>query len=406
VLALAVLAGVTVVRFGVWAAVDEAAHYDYLLTVAEDHRLPLIGDSNHEVTREISFRTYPRPSGRDPAALGLAGHSYEAFQPPLYYLLAAPAFMLRSDHLQKVKAVRAFDALLLLLAAGAVWWLAGLVAPQRRELAAAAGLSVLLWPGVVVRAVTISPTALELVLAIVLLGVLWRIHAGAGRRWMAAAGALLAACLLTKATLVYLVPLAAFVLVRRRDARGLALATAIGLLLIAPWLAFNHHHYGSLTADRQARAQQRPLVNPTGRHYGASDVAHFTRRLLDNVLPTEWRKQLDVGWVQVAVLLLDALLLGGWLLVARRGPPAWFFIAPVIAGYVVMVVVLLGEQWPSFNLRYLYAVLPGLAIGVVAAAPERQARWGVVASLALVAALWVDMFGAFYFTGVGHALGI
>jgi 4-amino-4-deoxy-L-arabinose transferase-like glycosyltransferase len=411
-LALVVLAGVTVQRFQIWAVVDEAAHYDYIQTIADDGRLPLITDVNHPEVRAILDHTYPRPSPRDVNTSNLESHSYEAFQPPLYYALAAPAFLVSKNHITKVRWVRWLDVLLILATAGVAFLLARAVLPGRPLLACANALNVLLWPGVIVRAVTISPTSLELLLVTTLLLVLWRVREGAGRRWVIAAGLLVGACLLTKTTLVYMVPLAAVVLLvdwrHRRDTRALLVAAVLPLVMLAPWLAFNHHHYGSWTANRQAHTQQMPQVNPSGKEYGGSELRAFTRRLFDNVLPTEWKRQLDVGWVQLAVYAIDLLLFGAWLVLvlARRGPPLWFLGAPVLTGYAVMVGILLGENWPSFNLRYLYAALPGLAIAIAAALPARRAWWVVGASAALVAALWVDMAGAFYFKDVGDALGI
>jgi 4-amino-4-deoxy-L-arabinose transferase-like glycosyltransferase len=414
--ALVVLAGATVQRFHIWAVVDEAAHYDYVMTVADDRRLPVITDFNHPEVRAIADLTYPKPSPRDPATLNLESHSYEAFQPPLYYVLAAPSFRLASDHITKARFVRLFDALLLFAAAGVVFLLARAVLPDPPLLGFAAGLNVLLWPGVIVRSVTISPTALELLVVSALLLVLWRVQEGRGRRWVIAAGALAGTALLTKTTLVYMLPLAGVVLAwdwwRRRDTVALLIAAALPLVMLAPWLAFNRDHYGSWTANAQAHAQQRPNVNPTNRSYGFAEVKSFTRRLFDNVLATEWAGQLDVGWIQIAVLGVDVLLFGAWVLLValrRRGPPArtlWFFGVPVIVGYASLVVILLGERWPSFNLRYLYAALPGLAIAVAAALPVRRAWWVVGASALLVAALWLDMAGAFYFQDIGNALGI
>lgn len=414
--ALVVLAGVTAQRFHVWATVDEEPHYAYVQTVAEQGRLPLLDDLVSPEVQAITDRTWPRPSPRDPSTLGLGGRSYEAFQPPLYYLAAAPAFAIAGDHRTKIKVVRLFDALLLLAAAGLLWRLARAVMPRTPLLGLAAGLVVLLWPGVIVRAVTVSPSALEIVLVLGLSLALWRVQAGAGRRWLLGAGALLGACLLTKTTLVYLAPLTLMVVAldwrRRRDTLGAVLALALPVLALAPWLAFNHAHYGSLMADEQARAQQRSTLNPSNREYGADDAVHYTRRLFDHVLPEEWRGQLGEPWVRIVVLAVDVALFGAWLVLAltrRRGPPArrlWFFGAPVLTGYLVMLAILLAENWPTFNLRYLYPALPGLALAVAAALPVRRAWIGVAACSVLVAALWIDMAGAFYFSDLGRAVGI
>ena len=82
-----------------------------------------------------------------------------------------------------------------------------------------------------VRAVTVSSTALELVLATALLIVLWRLLEQPGRRLLLLAGLLLGACLLAKSTLIYLAPLAVGVAVadwrRRRDTAGAVAAAAL-----------------------------------------------------------------------------------------------------------------------------------------------------------------------------------
>ena len=54
-------------------------------------------------------------------------------------------------------------------------------------------------------------------------------------------------------------------------------------------------------------------------------------------------------------------------------------------------------------------MLPALAVAVAVAVPRGRERlaWGVVAGCSvLLAAVWIDMAGAFYFTDVGEKLGI
>jgi hypothetical protein len=87
----------------------------------------------------------------------------------------------------------------------------------------------------------------------------------------------------------------------------------------------------------------------------------------------------------------------------------WFFALPAATGYAMLVITLLSANWPSFNLRYLYPLLPALAVAVAVAVPRGRERlaWGVVAGCSvLLAAVWIDMAGAFYFTDVGAKLGI
>jgi 4-amino-4-deoxy-L-arabinose transferase-like glycosyltransferase len=417
--ALVVLGAITVERFHVWAPVDERAHYAYVQSVAEEHRLPTLTDLVSPEVQAITDDTWPRPSPTDPATIGLAGRSYEAFQPPLYYVVAGPAFVLVRDHLRKVTALRAFDLVLLAIAIWLLWRLSRRVAGDARLLAFSAALTVVLWPGVLVRAVTVSSASLELVLATALLLVAWRLLQRPARGTLVLSGALLGACLLTKSTLVYLAPVALLAAIvdwrRRRDVAGGVTAVAVPALMLAPWLAFNREHYDALTASSAARAQQQSLVNPLGVDFGVGDALQRTVRMLDAVLPAEWVGQLDVLWVRVVAVVLFAALFGVAVVLAVAPPrdwsrrALWFFGLPLLTGYLMLVITLLSANWPSFNLRYLYPVLPSFAIAVASAFATRgtRAAWCALAACSvLLAVLWIDMAGAFYFTDVGNALGI
>ena len=198
VAAIAVVGGATVARFHVFASVDERQHFAYVQEVAEHGRLPHLGrDLVSWQIQAINDGTYPRHSPRDPRLIGLAGQSYEAFQPPLYYVVAAPAFLVGgSNYRHKVTAVRAFDLALLLGAVAALALLARAVFAGRWLIPFSLGLSVLSWPGVIVRTVTVSNSALELPLVLLYIYALWQATAHRSGRWLAAAGALFGLCLL------------------------------------------------------------------------------------------------------------------------------------------------------------------------------------------------------------------
>ncbi len=69
----------------------------------------MAGDSNRKAH-------LPSASSFNPRLIGFEGASYEAWQPPLYYVLASAAFDIPHDYRHKIFAVRAFDLLLLLVA--------------------------------------------------------------------------------------------------------------------------------------------------------------------------------------------------------------------------------------------------------------------------------------------------
>jgi hypothetical protein len=411
---LALCGAVTVARFHVWAPVDERAHYAYVQSLAEQGRLPRVEDLVSTQVQAITENSWPRPARTSPAQAGLAGRNYEAFQPPLYYLLAVPAFVAVPDHRDKVFALRAFDLVLVGVAAGLLWLLARRVLPEAPLVAFAGGLGVLLWPGVLVRAVTVSNAPLELVLVTATLAVLERAWSRRDGRWLVAAGVLTGACLLTKLTLLsVLVPLALVAWSLRREAALAALAAVVApAVVLSPWLASNVVRLGTLTANGAALDQQQPFLYPTGDRPGLADLPGRLWQLSQGVLPQEWTAQLDVAWVRAVTLLLVAALAAGALAAAiqRRSPLGWMALAGV-AGYLALATGALSlEHWDVFLLRYAAPLLPALGVSAAAwmwkRAGDRRTLVAATGGVLLTGALWADMAGRFYFTDLGHHLGI
>lgn len=422
--ALVVLGAVVTWRHHVWAPIDERAHYDYVQKLVEEERIPRPTDLVSLEVQAITDGTWPDPSPISPASISLGGRSYEAIQPPLYYFAAAPAWALPVDHLAKVYVLRVFDLLLLGLAVWLLWILARRMVPEPLASGAfALALVVVLWPGVLVRSVTAGNTPLELVLVAAVLLALWLADAEPDRRGPAiAASVLVGFALLTKLALVYLVPVFLLVLARRLRAdrspgrlAGAAGLAAIPPLMLAPWFALNLSRYDSLTVNIEGGAGVVGQVAPAGWLDRAAGLWPRNSAMVgDGVLPQEFWEQLDVWWVGGLTAALGwALPLAAVVLLwLRRADWAvWFLMLPAIVGLLTTNAVFLLTGNEPFLLRYVYAALPPLALGVGIAAARVFARGGVVpaaaaaASLA-VAALWVDMAGAFYFTDVGDRLGI
>ena len=403
--ALVLLGAATVARLHVWSPIDEQAHDAYVQTIAEHGRLPSVGDPTPGGPPGMG--TVPDGDRATLAATGIAFRNYEAFQPPLYYVLAVPAYSLASGRHDGVDSLRAFDLVLLLAAAALLALLARSTLPAAPLVALSGGLTVLLWPGVLVRGVAVSNLALELVVATALLLALVR-------GWLLRAGLLLGACLLTKLTLVYMaVPFAIVVLARLREQRRRALAaTVLAALVVAPWVVSNLVRFGTLTQNDAARAQQGPVMNPGGYQYRLVDVWRGVGRLGDGVLPQDWPLQLHIGWIYATDLVLLAALLGGALSFAWRRPPAVLLLAgsATVGALGVAAAVMLVSNWDMFLLRYFYAALPALAVGVTAAAYRRvgprAAGAALVLQFAAVCVLWLHLAGAFYFTDLGSRLGV
>ena len=75
----------TAARFPFFSPIDEAGHFDYVRIVAEDHRLPVLGED------KIGYPVLGLGNGLDPDArpapqverpAGCRNESYQAFEPP------------------------------------------------------------------------------------------------------------------------------------------------------------------------------------------------------------------------------------------------------------------------------------------------------------------------------------
>jgi hypothetical protein len=88
-----------------WQVPDEPAHYNYIKTLATTGQIPAIemGDYDQDYQNYLVFETRFSP------ALSIEPLRYEDHQPPLYYLLAAPVFLLTGGSLL---ALRLFSVLL------------------------------------------------------------------------------------------------------------------------------------------------------------------------------------------------------------------------------------------------------------------------------------------------------
>jgi 4-amino-4-deoxy-L-arabinose transferase-like glycosyltransferase len=413
ILAVTVLAAITVARYPLWTLVDEGAHFDYIQAIADDGRVPVVTDLVSPQVEAIDENLYPRPPRLDRAKRGLAGRSYEAQQPPLYYLLAVPAFSVASNYETKAKVVRAFDVLFLLGAIAVFLLLCREVLGRGEEALAgtALAITVFLWPAIVVRGVTISNEGLELLVGVALVYAMWRAASERRAGWLVAVGALVGLGLLTRLTVAYLVPVAVGVAVvgalrgpKRFPWWSLLIAAALPVALLVPWAVFNLDHYHALTPTEAARHQQEAVVNPTGRRLGLSDLKTDASAMLNAILPDEWWVVfLSSAWrvardVVVPAFLVVPLALGAFAPLRRdeRGRAWWILAAPMLIGLLAMLASFVIANWNLFAPRYLHPEVPGFALfgalALLRLVPRPRVVGGaaVVITLALLA-LWAHL---------------
>jgi len=391
VVALGIL---TITSFEIWAPLDEHAHYDYVQTIADHYRLP-------------TLRAHGRPGHLEGGI-----HTYEAFQPPLYYLAAAPLMQLSHVRHTRILILRTFGLLLLLAAVAATWWLAVVAFADRPLMPFAFALTFFLLPGVIIRFVTISYQPLATLLSIVFLALALkadRAPRGEAGRWLLGAAVVLALALLTSLVVLPLAFVFAVVAARRlwrdRDRRTplvLAACALIGVVLLGPWLAFNEAHYDSLTPFATARRLQQPVINPNEHNSTLGDAPSIARGYVrETFLPNEWVVFVLDGYsldVVIALLLVVLVVLPVVLVVVRPRTlvrdSAWFLALPLVVSLVFLVATTINANWPTFA-RYLYGAGPAwLLFAFVAVRHGFAYRAAPMTVLVLAAAgagcLWVD----------------
>ncbi len=253
-LAYLLLAGAYAVFTPAWQVPDEPAHYNYVRHIAEQGTLPELrpGDYPAEYLEEIKAARFAPEYSIDPIR-------YESHQPPLYYLLATPAFLLgRALGMETpLLPLRLLTVLLGCLSLLLTFKLVCALSPGRPELA----LGAVAFMAFIPMRLAITGAVNNDVLVELLLGLTaWQLAlmgtAGWTTRRTVLLGLTIGAAFLTKLQAYVAAPLAFFawawaVAVARRSDRPLgplvaqgALILAIALTCVAPWLARNANVYG------------------------------------------------------------------------------------------------------------------------------------------------------------------
>lgn len=210
-------------------APDETAHVGYLRVMAEEHRLPTQQD---------------------------AGVTYEWHQPPLYYALALPFYTGGGAEGQGVQTARLLSVLCGGLALWCIFAAARRLFPREPALAVVAvGLAALLPMRQAVYAAVGNDALLELLFSAALLQIVVAQARGFAPRRAALLGATIGLAILTKATGVLLLPIAAVALflfwrggeTREATLWGGAWLLVVAVALVSPWYARNWALYHELT---------------------------------------------------------------------------------------------------------------------------------------------------------------
>jgi 4-amino-4-deoxy-L-arabinose transferase-like glycosyltransferase len=411
-----------------WQAPDEPAHYNYIRYVAENRQFPVLqmGDYPHAYLEEIKSRKFAPDLSIDPIR-------YEYHQPPLYYSLAAPIYLLARGNLLPL---RLFSVV---LGAGVVllaFAIARRVYPGWPALALATAAFVAFLPQHLATVSQVGNDVLaELLFALVLYqlvgwlrapSVIPREYAGADRalpvgqpqspikngRSAVLLGFLLGLILITKTTAYIALPLALGALIWRwlhdrspaqRILADLALVAIPAAVIALPWFARNIATYG--WPDFLALRRHDAVVVGQLRlqeYLAQFGPASYLQRLVEFTFKSFWGV---FGWqgvfmdsrIYLALAILCGIAAGGLVLrvawpvfrrpgarnVQHNSQSLWLLGATVLL--TVLVYAWYNSQFVQHQGRYLFTALIPIAMGFAAGWDEAlQPRSSLVILVGLV----------------------
>lgn len=390
---------------------DEVAHLGYLATIANEHRLPTFDDTLPSALEGYSRFTLDWPA------------LYTANHPPLYYLVAWPAYAISgSDYLSQLYSVRLVSVPLFLLTIWLTYLIARMVFPANDLVIIGATAVVAFQPQLGFEGAIINNDMLAIMLGTLILYLSVRaVFAGLTIRSALAIGVVCGLGLLTKATLMALLPIVAAIClwsrwprpwsqVRQREWITGTLARAVLIIgptiaLAAPWYIYLRQTYGDFTAFEATQKLQGDWNHPAGTF---TDLL-FSRSFHEERVHETWGyfgwRLIPLETSQLAVVYIMMLLSGIGLLVGAYrwlthiradGWPARatyqgrqvVAVASLAGASVVMygAMVYFGTMFLLTQARYFFPILPAAIIlavaGLSALIPH---AWHRLATIALVA---------------------
>jgi hypothetical protein len=378
-----------------WQNPDEPAHFNYAREVAQSGGLPELKPGDWDSALLERLKTAQLQPGDTIDAI-----RYEAWQPPLYYLIAAQAMRFAPQDLAtEVRVLRTLDVLL-----GAATLVLGYAIgrqlfPDNRWLALAVPLAMAGVPMFSSVSASVSADPLANLLAG---AVLWTVLRGLTRT----SGVLLGLGLLTKLALGVFVPLALLGLARRlQDVAALLL---VPLVLLTPWLVHQVATYGWL--DPFALSRHADVVQDQPRFPGLSPV--YAGAFAVTTFHSFWAQ---FGWMAIPAPdrlywtwgAICLLAVAGLLRLGLRGQPAsprWLLVGATILLAAVAYVVY-NLAFLQFQGRYLFIALAPICALLVrgwsALLPRRLAAPGALSVGLMLALLNVYTLGRVLEPGFG-----
>jgi 4-amino-4-deoxy-L-arabinose transferase-like glycosyltransferase len=385
----------------VWSRVDEPAHYDviaqYAAGVYPHDSVTTIRPETLAIMRKtgnygfVVDNAYQLPDGFATMPTGLTDaehvlwvrrhvwqYSYEAFQPPLYYALAVPAWKLGDlvgGAFGALYAVRVFDALIAALLAPLAMLLALRLSAEPAVGWGAAVLTAAM-PGVDLNLTSVTNDVLVSVLgaATLLVAIGGRVTV----RRALLAGVLLGLAVLAKTTAVGLVPAVVAALWWRGQWKPALTGMAATAVIVLPWLLSNVAIYGEVVTTKEQLAMSAfPARTGALDFWSVSSLHSFV---------TFWSGDPFLSLstavpLALVAALLCALAIAGLLRAPRSRELVIVVLAAIGAGLVSLTSPILAAFNAPGRLAYvgLTAVTALVAVGLALEMPSWRLRRGAIA---------------------------
>ncbi len=350
--------------FRVFSQIDESPHLANIAILSQEHHLPVLGvDPNPFDYFE------PIANTSKPGDGALARYAYEAFQPPLYYLMMSPFYNLVVDIGAKVIVFRSLNFVLYLASVWLFWRLNKLIFKDYLA-PIAMGLSVFMLPGMIIRAITINNSVLEIPLVLISFILLIKLWREPKLKYLALSAIFLSLCILAKLTLAYLIPVVAVILAvmtwtKKLKPSQLIVFILMVIAILLPWFIFNYQHYHALTANTLAKDMAFYTTNPTNQKFAAADFPGLTHKsLISLILPEEWLTlgattlfKTYLGVFSIILIVLPIIL---WL--NQRRIKDLVLAVPFFLNLSQQNLITILQDYPVSIGRYLYSSLVVWAI--------------------------------------------
>jgi len=383
-----------------WSPIDEGSHFAFVQFLSEKHKLPLLTDNSSEEVLALGDNIYPQKPKVSPKEAGLAGTIYEAFQPPLYYILSVPAYRLAGNNfVDKIYFLRYWGAfqlcIIIFFAYKAILNLKEIFGKKVEIFAMGAVALLGFTPAMIVRATTIGNAVMPIIFVTLVLWWMSRFFADKKReiteKDVLLLGIFTSLGLLSRFMVLFLIPLVGlFFLIKWKNFIYNTLVYGlIVLALLLPWFAFNKQHYGAYTANGVAKDTQMGIVNPTGKKYDMTYIKNGVNFFFltiwlpeDNNLikykPEQSQKMLKeidyinkiwiAGAFLMAILGLKILILN---LIKKhkkdyKALVVYFLIIAGISGaYLQLAGATIVSDWPVMLGRYMHPVIVLIALAYI-----------------------------------------